>query len=306
MGPDRPWGGPQTVVLQDPGNRARGQSDAELDQLALDAAVAPPRVLRGQTDDESGGLLVDRWATGPEVRISPAPSHEPTVPGEERLGRHREAGPTGAGEEPTQRGEEGTVGGLVGRTSELAPEHGYLVAQGQQLDVVRAAPSESPRTTSSRESADGKVCECPELAACPVPAHPATVAVPGMASPCSVVRSSFRIVRAYPLLLDRMGGVTPGPGWPPRPGYTVTSPWSPDRQPLWPGHPNPVQPVGRRRRQRGRVAPITDRPRRRRATVAATSPAHCHRPPSPYYVRLERRPLDRGLTGIFRSEWGVV
>ena len=35
-------GGSETVVLQDPSNRAPSQPDAELDQLALDPAVAPP------------------------------------------------------------------------------------------------------------------------------------------------------------------------------------------------------------------------------------------------------------------------
>jgi len=39
--------GPETVVLQDPSNRAPSQPDAELDQLALDPAVAPPVVLAG-------------------------------------------------------------------------------------------------------------------------------------------------------------------------------------------------------------------------------------------------------------------
>ncbi len=51
-GPRSPRGRPDSVVLQDPGDRARRQPDAELDQLSLDPAVAPPGVLLGQTDNE--------------------------------------------------------------------------------------------------------------------------------------------------------------------------------------------------------------------------------------------------------------
>jgi hypothetical protein len=187
-------GGPETVVLQDPSNRAPSQPDAEFDQLALDPAVAPPGVLAGQTHDERGDLLVNRWATGRSMRISPAPRDEPTVPGEERLGCHRKAPPGRAGEKPAQRGDKGAIGGLVGRAPDLASENGDLVSQGKELDVLLALGAIS-EGDELRESADGKVCERPELASCSVPSHPATVAEPGMASPYSGVRSSLRIVR---------------------------------------------------------------------------------------------------------------
>jgi len=59
-GPCSPGGRSYSMVLQDPGDRARRQTDTELDQLALDAAVAPPRILLRQTDNEPRGLLVDR------------------------------------------------------------------------------------------------------------------------------------------------------------------------------------------------------------------------------------------------------
>jgi hypothetical protein len=62
------------VVLEDPGDRARRQTDAELDQLSLDAAIAPPGILLRQTDNEHRGFLVDRWPPGTAVPIGPAPS----------------------------------------------------------------------------------------------------------------------------------------------------------------------------------------------------------------------------------------
>ena len=40
-------GGPEAVILHDPSNGARRQANTELEQFALDAAVAPPGVLSG-------------------------------------------------------------------------------------------------------------------------------------------------------------------------------------------------------------------------------------------------------------------
>jgi len=90
-GPRSPGAGPHSVVLQDPSDRARRQPDTVLDQLSLDAAVAQLRILLCQTDNESRGLLVDRWPPWTTMRIGPGPDHEPAVPGKEGLGRHREA-----------------------------------------------------------------------------------------------------------------------------------------------------------------------------------------------------------------------
>jgi len=131
------------------------------------------------------------------VRIGPAPRDEATVPGEERLGCHREAAPERAGEEATQCSQEDAVGGLIGRTADLASEHGDLVSQDQELDVLLALGANSEED-ELEESADGNECERPELASCSVPSHRANGSRAGPASPCSVVRSSFRIARALP------------------------------------------------------------------------------------------------------------
>jgi hypothetical protein len=60
------------------------------------------------------------------------------MPGENRRRRDAEACPPGAGEQSAECGEESPVSWLIGGTSNLASEHGDLVAQGQQLDVVGA------------------------------------------------------------------------------------------------------------------------------------------------------------------------
>jgi hypothetical protein len=82
------------------------------------------------------------------------------------------------------------------------------VSQGKELDVLLALGAIS-EGDELKESADGKVCECPELASCSVPSHPATVAEPGTASPCSGVRSSFRIVRVVREVLSEADDVHP-------------------------------------------------------------------------------------------------
>jgi len=83
----------QVVVKKDPGDRAGGQVDAELQELALDATIAPPSVLFCEAHDERGGLGVHLGASGLAMRVGPAPGHQPAVPGEQRGWRHTEARP---------------------------------------------------------------------------------------------------------------------------------------------------------------------------------------------------------------------
>jgi len=89
------------------------------------------------------------------------------------------------------------------------------------------------------------------------------------------------------------GSVSPGPGWPPRPGsddIALVVKWAALREPignvrrgadparviLWPGYPKPVQPVGRSGRHRARIAPIIG----------------CHQAPMPW----GRTPSDSGIS----------
>lgn len=97
------------------------------------------------------------------------------MPGEERLGRHRKAEPGSAGEDAVQRSQEDTVGGLVGRTSDLASEHGDLVAQGKQLDLIGALRAHHDGDKLEYAS-DTEVDESPKAATRPVPSHRRTVA----------------------------------------------------------------------------------------------------------------------------------
>src|ERR1019366_258476 len=99
-----------------------------------------------------------------------------------------------------QRSQEGTIGGPVGRAPDLASENGDLVSQGKELDVLLALGANG-EDDELKESADGNVCERPELASCSVLSNPANGSRADPASPCSVVRSSFRIVRVQELVV---------------------------------------------------------------------------------------------------------
>ena len=110
-------------------------------QLALDALVAPARVLLGEADDELLDVLVQRRSSVLTARVGPCARHEATVPAQQRLGFHEQARPAGAGQCPAERREQGTVGGLEPGPGDLAAEHGELVAQHQDLQTPRAQRS---------------------------------------------------------------------------------------------------------------------------------------------------------------------
>jgi hypothetical protein len=99
----------------DPGCR---DPHAEAQQLALDALVAPARVLLGQADDELLDLLVELGSARSAVGIGPGAGEEPSVPAQERLGLHKEARPAGAGNTRlTQASRARSAGWSLGRAT---------------------------------------------------------------------------------------------------------------------------------------------------------------------------------------------
>jgi hypothetical protein len=58
------------------------------------------------------------------------------MPAQQRLGRDEEARPAGSGQDAADRGEQGAVGGLELGSWDLAVEHGELVAQHEDLQVL--------------------------------------------------------------------------------------------------------------------------------------------------------------------------
>jgi hypothetical protein len=70
-------------MLEDSADRGCADAVAELEQLALDALVAPALVLTGQPFDQGSDGVVEGWATG-AVRVGPLPCHQPAVPAQDR------------------------------------------------------------------------------------------------------------------------------------------------------------------------------------------------------------------------------
>ena len=91
------------------------------------------------------------------------------MPGEECLRRHREAGPAPSWEEATEGGQQRPISRTVERTLHLAPQNGDLVAQGEQLNLLRSFGA-TLQDDESKQTSQPEVDESPEPALCPLPA----------------------------------------------------------------------------------------------------------------------------------------
>lgn len=108
---------------------------AELEELTLDALVSPAVVFAGEPLNERGDLGADGRAPRP-VRIGPFPGDQAAVPPEYGAGRDQPVHPQASGQEPDQPGEDRTVGPVQPESGTSAAQHGDLVPQHEQLDVL--------------------------------------------------------------------------------------------------------------------------------------------------------------------------
>jgi len=117
--------------------------DAKPQQLALDALVAPPRIVLCEADDQLLDVVVQRWSAVAMTRECSRSGDQAAVPMQQRLGLDEEAGPAGSGQHATDRSQQGAVRGLELRSWDLAPKDAELVAQHQELEAA------SPRASST-------------------------------------------------------------------------------------------------------------------------------------------------------------
>jgi len=71
-------------TLQDRPDARWGDGDAHAGELAMDAPVAPSRILLGQPDDESDGACGNHWPSRAAMRVGPASADEISVPAQQR------------------------------------------------------------------------------------------------------------------------------------------------------------------------------------------------------------------------------
>jgi hypothetical protein len=113
--------------LEEPADGGCTDAVAELEQLALDALVAPGLVLAGHPLDQRGDRLVDRWATG-AARVGPLLGHQAAVPPQDRGWRDQAVAAQHRGEASDQGSEQGSVGPVQARLGVGSAEYGDLVA----------------------------------------------------------------------------------------------------------------------------------------------------------------------------------
>jgi hypothetical protein len=124
-------------LLQDRPDGAGGESDSEPGEFALDASVAPGRVLARHPQDQRADLRVGCRSARPPVRVRPTPPDEGPVPATNRFGPYEDAAPPVARQQPGQCREEDPISGPAVRPSNLPPQHRQLVPQDKNLDLVR-------------------------------------------------------------------------------------------------------------------------------------------------------------------------
>ncbi len=70
------------------------------------------------------------------MRVGPAPADKRAVPDEDRLRRDEERSPALSGYEAGEQGDQRSIGPSEARTSDLATQHGELMAKHQYLGIL--------------------------------------------------------------------------------------------------------------------------------------------------------------------------
>jgi hypothetical protein len=107
----------------------------------VDASVAPGWVLGGQPDGEGAQSGWNGGSTGSGGRGGPAAGDESPVPAQDGGGRDEQSEPPAGGEQPGQGGGECSVGPVHPGSWGTSLEDGELVAQDQDLDLLRPVRS---------------------------------------------------------------------------------------------------------------------------------------------------------------------
>ena len=133
-GPAWRWVDPGGV--QDLPDRGGADLVAEAGEFAVDAAVSPCRILGGQAEDQGAEAGGDGGSTGSGGLGGPAAGDQLAVPAQDG-GRGDEQPEASADREQSgEGGDQGAVGPAHPRAWRASLEHGELVAQDQDLDLL--------------------------------------------------------------------------------------------------------------------------------------------------------------------------
>src|SRR5919199_4257663 len=111
---------PQLACKQDAPDRARRDTQTQLQQLAGDPRVAPARVLAGEAQHELSHAAVERRTAGTPTRLRPLATHELPVPAQKRLWCDDQAVAPPGWQQTSECRKESTIGWTKHRASLLA------------------------------------------------------------------------------------------------------------------------------------------------------------------------------------------
>jgi hypothetical protein len=146
------------VAAQRRADRGGRDPNAEVQQLALDALVAPAGILGGEADDQPLHVLVESRPAGVALRVGPGAGDD--APVQQRVGLDEEAGPHRPGQHAADRGQQRPVSRLEPGSWDLAAKDGELVAQHQDLKVFGgvAAGEQHERRHGAAHREVGELC----------------------------------------------------------------------------------------------------------------------------------------------------
>ena len=102
--------------------------------------------------------------------VRPASGHQSAVPDQQSCRRHAESRPRRTGEQATEDGQKGAIGGFVGITSDMAPKDLHLMAQSEELNLLRGFGAKRQKE-QVEHATDNEVEEGPQLTSDLMPSH---------------------------------------------------------------------------------------------------------------------------------------
>jgi hypothetical protein len=132
-----PWRRLEAVPVENVPNAARRQRHPERDQFALDALVAPGRVLRRQTQNQPLRLRGQRRFARAPARIGPAATDKVAMPAQQRRRLDQERAMPPPRQQLVERRQQDTIGRPQPRPPDLAPQHLQLMPQHRNLKLLR-------------------------------------------------------------------------------------------------------------------------------------------------------------------------